>query len=1119
MSEPTPGDRTLPLEQAPNGAANCSDPRRPEVERAVEGEHAPEGATRSARLRQEQRQRWQDGDRLRVEDYLAADPTLRADADVVLDLLFGEVRLREEGGDFPTVEELVRRFPDLDPRIRFQFAIHAALHSRAPQALADAEPTEVTPSAGSGDALATVLPSDADHSPVTSGTAGAAGADHRAVPGYDILYELGRGGMGVVYKARQRSLNRLVALKMVLSGAHAGPTELDRFRSEAEAAAHVQHANLVQIYEIGEHEGRPFFSLELVDGGSLADLIKGHPQSPQLAAQMVETIARAAHAAHQAGIVHRDLKPANILLTPAGIPKITDFGLAKRLDGAARTATGDILGTPIYMAPEQAAGRVHQIGPATDVYALGVILYEMLTGRPPFLSEVSLDIVRQVISDEPVSPSRLQPRLPRDLVTICLKCLEKDPKKRYATAAALADDLRRFLDGEPITARPTSRVQRVVKWAKRRPALAALMVVSVLAALALLIGGWVYNVQLHQALGDAHDRAEETRRLLVRLNVSSGSRRLDEGDWFSALLWFSEALERDADYPQRVEMHRIRLASVLRRCPELKQLWFHKGAVGAGRFSPDGKRVVTASKDGAAHVWDVASGAAVGPALRHDSAIRYAELSPDGHRLLTCGTGVTRLWDVDTGKELTQPLRHDGHEGWARFSPDGTRVVTPGDNKAAWLWDVATGKRLPTRFAHGAPVMHAAFSNDGSALATAGKDGTGRVWHALTGTARTPPLHHECALTHVAFSPDGARLLTTSEDGTARLWDATSGKELTRPMKHHRTVRHGGFSADGQWVVTSSEDRAARVWSSRTGQPRVPALKHSGDVSQARFSPDGRWVVTCSDDNTARLWDAQTGELLPPWLMHHGSVNGVAVSRDGRLVLTFSSDTTARLWDVSAVTARLTEKEAHVPAPASGRGVKAVSPDGRLMVKGDEGHLAQVFDVATGAPVGPALEHGSYVTCVTFSPDSRVVATASDDNTARLWDARTGRLLTAPLKHLGTMRCVAFSPDGRLVATGSEDDTARVWDAQAGEPLTPPLPHPGPVSSAEFEKDGWAVVSTTFEGARRRWPLAREDRPIEELRRLAEVLASGRIDPERGFLPLEVERLRKLWNRMRTAAK
>jgi serine/threonine protein kinase len=310
-----------------------------------------------------------------------------------------------------------------------------------------------------------------------------------ALPGYEVLDELGRGGMAVVYKARQRGLNRLVALKMVLAGAHASAEELARFHTEAEAVARLQHPNIVQIYEVGTHDYGPYFSLELMDGGSLDARLAGAPQPALPAARLVETLARAVHYAHQHGIVHRDLKPANVLLTADGVPKITDFGLAKQLDaGPGQTKAGDVLGTPSYMAPEQAEGQAKAVGALADVYALGALLYELLTGRPPFRGTSPLETLRQVRSDEPVAPSSLQPKVPRDLETICLKCLRKEPDKRYASAEALAEDLRRFLANEPILARPVRFWERGAKWAKRRPTAAALVLVSGLAVLLLVAG-------------------------------------------------------------------------------------------------------------------------------------------------------------------------------------------------------------------------------------------------------------------------------------------------------------------------------------------------------------------------------------------------------------------------------------------------------------------------------------------------------------------------------------------------------------------------------------------------------------------------------------------------------
>jgi serine/threonine-protein kinase len=341
----------------------------------------------------------------------------------------------------------------------------------------------------------------------------AAAAPSVQVPGYEILGELGRGGMGVVYKAYQKRLKRLVALKMILAGPHAGPDALLRFRREAEASARLQHPNVVQIYEVGEHDGRPYLALEFVEGGSLARELRARPPAARDAARLVELVAGALHYAHGRGVVHRDLKPANILLTADGQPKVGDFGLAKRLDDddGGATRTGAVLGTPGYLAPEQAGGQ-KDVGPAADVWALGATLYELLTGRPPFLADTAQATVLQALRADPVPPTRLRPGLPRDLQTICLKCLEKDPRRRYADAAALADDLRRFREGEPVRARPASLWDKSVKWARRRPTAAALSAVCA-AALAVLVGGAVWY---ESRLRASRDRAEANTDLALQ---------------------------------------------------------------------------------------------------------------------------------------------------------------------------------------------------------------------------------------------------------------------------------------------------------------------------------------------------------------------------------------------------------------------------------------------------------------------------------------------------------------------------------------------------------------------------------------------------------------------------
>jgi mono/diheme cytochrome c family protein len=336
------------------------------------------------------------------------------------------------------------------------------------------------------------------------------------IPGYEIVRVVGQGGMGVVYEARQRDLGRTVAVKMI-SGVRLGPTEVARFRTEAEASARLQNANFVQIFEVGQVNGRPFFSMEYVDGGSLAQHLLHSRPNPRQAAELVRTLAQAIDTAHACGIVHRDLKPANVMLTAAGIPKIADFGVAKRLDDdAGHTRTGEVLGTPSYMAPEQAAGQRELIGPATDVYALGAILYELLTGRPPFQGTSFLDSLRRVTTQEPEAPSRLAPSTPPDLEAICLKCLEKVPDARYDSARELSEDLERFLNGQPVTARRIGRIRRAWKWVRRRPREAALAVaLSVLAVFPILYVIGEYRAQRQLRL-TAEQAAPRVREILQR---------------------------------------------------------------------------------------------------------------------------------------------------------------------------------------------------------------------------------------------------------------------------------------------------------------------------------------------------------------------------------------------------------------------------------------------------------------------------------------------------------------------------------------------------------------------------------------------------------------------------
>ena len=490
------------------------------------------------------------------------------------------------------------------------------------------------------------------------------------IPGYEVQEELGRGGVGVVYRARHLRLDRPVALKMLLAGPFARPEERERFRREAQALAALRHPNVVQVHDFGELGGLPYFAMEYVEGGSLAQRLAGTPLPPREAAALAATLAEAVEAAHRSGIVHRDLKPANVLLTAAGTPKIGDFGLARRLDGGAgATLTGTALGTPSYMAPEQARGETRAIGPAVDVYALGAILYETLTGRPPFRAETPSETVHQVIYQDPVPPSRLNARVPRDVETICLKCLEKEPARRYATAAALADDLRRARDGEPIRARPVPLWEKGWKWARRRPAITAMVAaVHLLLAALLGLGIWSYSSIVAEKL--------RSQRMSAGLALDRGLNDSQQGKIASGLLWMAESLAiappEDTAFAGVAEQNLAAWRTPL----TIQRIMAAHGAIIEGvSLSPDGRTFASSGRDGAARRWDAATGQPIGEPLRHSAPgtrVGAVAFDPTGRWIATGSDDQTsRIWDATTGEPVGDPVRHPDAVNALAFTPDG----------------------------------------------------------------------------------------------------------------------------------------------------------------------------------------------------------------------------------------------------------------------------------------------------------------------------------------------------------------------------------------------------------------------------------------------------------------
>jgi WD40 repeat protein len=1046
---------------------------------------------------------WKDaangGTRPRIEDYLAAA------AEAERGPLFREllkVELHYRRGEAPAPDEYRQRFPG-----------HERLLGRLFEEQAEGE----VPSRR-GEDTASTRPDAPDQKPARRTPAPGDGG-LPTIPGYEILGEIGRGGMGVVYKARQRVPSRLVALKMILAGPHASAGDLDRFRREADAVARLQHPNIVQIYEVGEADGRPYCALEYVEGASLGRQLRGTPLPPRRAAQLVETLARAVHHAHQHDVVHRDLKPDNILLIREGqtpgeavpaldAPKITDFGLAKRLDvPTTQTQSGVIIGTPSYMAPEQATGKPQAIGPRTDVYGLGAILYELLTGRPPFRAATDLDTVLQVIADEPVRPSRLQPKTPRDLETVCLKCLQKEPPRRYASAVALAEDLQRFLKGEPIKARPAGALERGRKWARRRPAVAALLALLVLVTatgFALVTWKWY----------EAEQARQETKRLVVRLSLGQGQSLCERGDVGAGMLRLADTLVHAAeDSPDFERAIRANLAAWGGQLFPLQRLVPHPGEVRLVASSPDGQTLLTVADDNRVRLWRTASGEPVGHPLKHPQPVLAAAFSPDGNLVLTgCTDGKARLWEAATDRPL-QSWDHGHPVRVAVFSPDGRAVVTGSDDGKVRLWDIATERLLHVAETE-SPVLALAFGPGGKVFrtATGSKDANGdgvvRLWEATTGKA-VAKLRQRWGIKAVAFSPDGRTVLTGGEDHSAQLWETATGRFLGKVLQHQDTVVAVAFSPDGQTLLTGSQDWTARLWEAATGRPLGPPLEHGGPVSAVAFGPGGDTVLTASDDHTARLWkvawrqphlrefrhddevlavafttehevltasghqaqrwDVANGKQVGPPLSQDDDIWTVAFNSGDQSILTGSRDGQAVVWDPASAPPKRFRHGYRVRSVAFCPGSEFILTGGGDMER-NEGE-AWLWDTATGRHNGEQLGSEA-VWAVAVSPDGKTCAIASGKNAVRLWDIRRRTARDLRPHHQTRVVALAFSPDGGKLLTGSTDKTARLWDTATGAPLGQPLPHPGTVWAVAFSHDGRTMVTGGGDGNAYLWDTA-----------------------------------------------
>jgi WD40 repeat protein len=1033
-------------------------------------------------LRLAQQECWQHGDRVAVEVYLSQHPELLADPGSVLQLVYNEVLLREDACECPGLEEYVKRLPQFADQLAPLFEVHQAIESdRFLSVIADPPPRGGLLVEGHGPRTG-AWPTIADH---------------------EILGELGRGGMGVVYKAQQKGLNRIVAVKMILVGSHSDPARQARFRTEAEAVARLQHPNIVQIHQVGGQAGVPYYSMEFVDGRSLAQELNGTPLPARQAATLVQTLARAIHEAHQKGIIHRDLKPANILLAHPGgasgeslpetrgssgngdlgrfaTPKISDFGLAKLQDAeVGQTGSGVIVGTPSYMAPEQAKSNDGQIGPATDVYSLGAILYELLTGRPPFKAQTQLETLRQVIANEPLSMSRLDLKVPRDLETVCQKCLRKEPRQRYGTALELSQDLERFLTNKPILARRTPVWERAWRWRRRNPGWAAALALLV----AIAVGTSVVSLELNAALvrtGRAEKKATNQlfEALVTRVQAGRGSGR--PGQRFAGLDSIRQAVEiahtRARPAADLLQLRKEAIACLA--LPDLRMevdwegnppgtnglnfdgaferyAWSFKdegirvcrlkdhvelcrlptppatrvSRWASFRFSPSGRYLAAhyhhwAEKQ-SVEIWDISDGKGRRVANLPDATELPVFLAREISLVTVVSSGEAVVIDLPDGRERQRiPL---GGQGGALALQPGEKLLAVGGEKAdgVRLVDLASGS-VVRRLAHPEAVANMSWSPDGKTLATACLDNRIHLWDATSWREQAPLTGHRWEVDNVAFDPSGRWLASFGWDMTLRVWEVATRRQIMNLEE----IRVLDFRSQGGLAVSALAGRKVQIWSFWPSD--IVQELHPDDraTQHLRFSPDSRWLATGGFNAELRLWDLDAGREV----LHRSGEQVGLWGPEGGWVIVQSEEGLSR-----------------VPVR-----VWPGSQKNRPRIQfGQPQRLAGFRENVRGRRMGWLGPPGRRFFLVDYSSQGSRAARIrvfglEADRVRLLWEARIVSDIGAP----------AADEEGRFLTAGSYSggNGVIIWDAETGR-----LVRELPVGDAEvaFSADGSRLFTTT----------------------------------------------------------
>ena len=945
----------------------------------------------------------------------------------------------------------------------------------------------------------------------------------RQIGPFKLLQKIGEGGMGTVWMADQfEPVRRRVALKVIKTGVDSKQI-VARFEAERQALAMMDHQNIAKVLDCGvTDDGRPYFAMELVQGIPFTDYCDQNKLTLKERLQLFVPVCQAVQHAHQKGIIHRDLKPSNVLVTlydGIPVPKVIDFGLAKALqrqihltDKTMFTEFGQVVGTLQYMSPEQAEMNALAVDTRTDIYSLGVMLYELLTGSTPLEKEMLaqnalLNVLASIKETEPprpsarlsdsgdaitgisaqrrIAPSKLQQILRGELDWVVMKALDKDRTRRYPTAAGFADDVQRYLNDEPVAARPPSLSYRIRKFArKHRGFVAATALVLTLLITAVAVSSWFAyeadnarrdsetktqqivaekaNVEQQRDRADGLRAVADAAKAELEVNLAKANNHLAVAHWISGNV--ADARQSLSAIPARHREIEWRLAQREFEGSDLTCNG-HLSPINSIDYSPRGDRIVTASRKGATiKTWDTATGDRVRTWIGHQDEITCVRFSPDGATIASKSSdGTIKIWNAENAQELLRIDCNGGRYDDINFSPDGLKIVSGTSEGLVCVWNANTGEELQSLEGHSGAITSVCFSSDGALIASASADSSIRIWDAADGAEVKLLNRHNNRVLSVRFSPDASRIVSGGDDRLLRIWDTSTGENIRTLGGHRSAVFSVEFIPDGRLIASASADASIRLWDVVTGNETRVLKGHTSAVEEIAISPDGSRLASGSWDKSAKIWDLTTdGESLR-LRGHTDAVIRMSFSPDSRRIATASRDSSIRIWDTA------TGKELHALLGHLGWvNNVSISPDGSTLVSSANDGTVRIWDAGSGEEIRTLAGHTGRVRSA-LSSDGRRIVSASSDETVKIWDAGTGEELLTIEAEIGELLSVCFSPDGKHCAAGNQLGVIKVWNASNGEQIQELQGHNNFVNQLQYYHQGARIASASNDTSTRIW--------------------------------------------------